>query len=129
MNKWIPLTLLVFVGVLAVVIGQRMSTESMAVVIGVVFGVAASIPTSLLIASLMRRTLPTSAPPAHDARQPPSAQPMIIVNPMGQLPYGYGGQMLGHEGVAHRRDAVETPSMLPMPRRFRIIGADVNADV
>lgn len=125
MNKWIPLTLLVFVGVLAVVIGQRMSTESMAVVIGVVFGVAASIPTSLLIASLMRRTLPTSAPPAHDARQPPSSQPMIIVNPMGQLPYGNGGQSWQ---MPHQLDAVETPSMLPMPRRFRIIGADVDSD-
>lgn len=33
----------------AVIIGQRMSTDAMAVAVGVVFGVAASIPTSLLI--------------------------------------------------------------------------------
>ena len=39
---------------LAVVIGQRMSTDAMAVVVGVVFGVAASIPTSLLIVAATR---------------------------------------------------------------------------
>ena len=39
---------------LAVMIGQRMSTDAMAVVIGVVFGVAASIPTSLLVVAATR---------------------------------------------------------------------------
>ena len=39
---------------LAIVVGQRMSTDAMAVVIGVVFGVAASIPTSLLIVAATR---------------------------------------------------------------------------
>lgn len=124
MNKLIPLTLLVFAGVLAFVIGQRMSTESMSVVIGVVVGVAASIPTSLLIASLMRRAQPASPPPL-ESRPPPSAQPMIIVNPVAQTPHltsGSGWQM------PNQYDAVETPSLLPLPRRFRIIGADVNAD-
>lgn len=124
MSKWIALAALVFVSVLALVIGQRMSTESMAVVVGVVFGVAASIPTSLLIASLMRRTLPTAQAPL-ESRTPPQAQPMIIVNPVAQAPYLPGAQTWpGHPQF----DAVESPSLLPMPRRFRIIGADVDAD-
>lgn len=43
---------------LAVIIGQRMSTDAMAVVIGVAVGVAASVPTSLLMVALLRRPRP-----------------------------------------------------------------------
>ena len=47
---------LVFMVTLAVVVGKRMSAEAMAVVVGVVCGVAAGIPTSLLLlAALTRR--------------------------------------------------------------------------
>ncbi len=60
---------------LAVVIGQRMSTDAMAVVIGVVFGVAASIPTSLLVVAATRGRRepshlsgPDPRPPAVDSR-------------------------------------------------------------
>jgi hypothetical protein len=40
---------------LAVVVGVRLDQAALAVVVGVVCGVGASIPTSLLIVSLMRR--------------------------------------------------------------------------
>jgi hypothetical protein len=40
---------------LALVIGRRMSTDAMAVVIGVAVGVASSVPTSLLLVALLRR--------------------------------------------------------------------------
>ena len=40
---------------MAVIIGTRMNTEAMAVVVGVVCGVAASIPTSLLLLVVLSR--------------------------------------------------------------------------
>jgi hypothetical protein len=40
---------------LALIIGQRMSTDAMAVVIGVAVGVASSVPTSILLMALLRR--------------------------------------------------------------------------
>ena len=46
---------LVFVAVLAVVIGKQMSAEAMAVVIGIVCGVAAGIPTSALLFVVLTR--------------------------------------------------------------------------
>lgn len=49
MRNFLIAVVLIFCVTLAVVIGNRMSTEAMAVVIGVVCGVAASIPMSLLI--------------------------------------------------------------------------------
>ena len=48
-------TLLAFAVALAGVVGSRMSTEAMAVVVGVVCGVAAAIPMSLLILLVSRR--------------------------------------------------------------------------
>lgn len=44
---------LVFGGALAVVVGSRMSAEALAVVVGIVCGVAAGIPTVLLLMSLL----------------------------------------------------------------------------
>ena len=55
MKSLIPLILLGFGVALAIVIGQRMSTDAMAVVIGVAVGVAASVPTSLLLVALLRK--------------------------------------------------------------------------
>lgn len=49
MRKLTAFIILTGAVVLAVTIGQRMSTDAMAVAVGVVFGVAASIPTSLLV--------------------------------------------------------------------------------
>jgi hypothetical protein len=60
-----------------VTIGQRMSTEAMAVVIGVVFGVAASIPTSLLVATVTRRAPGRREEEATSHRH--RSQPSVIV--------------------------------------------------
>ncbi len=50
----VPLMLGLGVG-LALLIGRRMSTDAMAVVVGVAVGVASSVPTSLLLVALLRR--------------------------------------------------------------------------
>jgi len=56
MNKTLlPLLMLGFGVALAVIIGQKMSQDAMSVVIGVAVGVAASVPTSLLLVALLRR--------------------------------------------------------------------------
>lgn len=126
MNKILPMMLLVFAGVLAYVVGQRMSAESMSIVVGVAFGVAASIPTSLLVIGIVRRSLPGAPPPLPpDMRAAPPAQPMIIVNPLGQTP-----RVEGQRGwpPPAQLEADEMPAALPATRRFRIIGADANLD-
>jgi hypothetical protein len=47
---------MVFVGVLAVVVAKQMNAEAMAVVVGVICGVAAAIPTSLLLLVVLTRS-------------------------------------------------------------------------
>lgn len=79
MSKLLPLLMLGFGVALAVVIGQRMSTDAMAVVIGVAVGVAASVPTSLLLVALLRRERGSyrDTPPAPN--YPALPQPNFIV--------------------------------------------------
>ena len=55
MKKLVVPLMLGFGVVLALIIGRRMSTDAMAVVIGVAVGVASSVPTSLLLVALLRR--------------------------------------------------------------------------
>jgi len=116
----IPL-MLAFGVTLAAIVGQRMSADAMAVVIGVAVGVAASVPTSLLLVALLRRERVGAwrpEPPAAPAAQLPAPN-VIVLNP---------ADLLGA-----RREAPYVP--LPPPelsmadggmRRLRIVGDDDN---
>ncbi|PKO21842.1 MAG: hypothetical protein CVU38_12690 [Chloroflexi bacterium HGW-Chloroflexi-1] len=109
--------MLAFGVTLALIVGQRMSTDAMAVVIGVAVGVAASVPTSLLLVALLRRERRD-----YRADPPPQAYPqlqqpnVIVLNPADLL----GG----------RKDQPYVP--LPPPelsldggmRRLRVVGDD-----
>lgn len=55
MGRAVTAILIAFAVVLAVIVGFRMSAEAMAVVVGVVCGVAAAIPMSVLILLIMNR--------------------------------------------------------------------------
>ena len=119
MKKAILPLMLAFGVTLAAFVGQRMSTDAMAVVIGVAVGVAASVPTSLLLVALLRRertsgwrTEPPVAPPPQ--LQTPN---VIVLNP---------ADLLGQ-----RREQPFVP--MPPPemsaadggmRRLRIIGSE-----
>jgi hypothetical protein len=80
-------TLLLVVGLgfglmMAYIIGERMSIDAMAVVLGVAVGIVASIPTTLLLVALVRRSRQDS----YEAPRPPQQQlpyqpppPQIII--------------------------------------------------
>lgn len=119
MKRLLPALLLGFGVALAIVIGQRMSTDAMAVVIGVAVGVAASVPTSLLLLALLRRERQAyqSDPPAAAYHPyPPALPPNVIVLDPAQL-------------GALRPNPLQTP--LPPPelqpegglRRLRVVGS------
>lgn len=124
MKRLIPLILLGFGVALAIVIGQRMSTDAMAVVIGVAVGVAASVPTSLLLIALLRKErqsfrqeTPEQMPYGQYPQLPmPQQQPYIVIDPS--------------QFGAMNRNQMATP--LPPPeyspdggvRRLRVVGSD-----
>lgn len=119
MRRVLAVGIICFLMVLAAVIGQRMSTDAMAVVIGVLFGVAASVPTSLLVLAAARR----SAAEANGSRSggdrwlqehwgtERAFPPVIVVAPPAQT----------------ASPASTLPPLAPPAadrRRFRIVGAD-----
>ncbi len=110
-------SLLAGVITLAIIVGQRLSTDAMAAMTGVVFGVAASIPTSLLIALAARGGRRHDPPYRRDDYQPSPPAPQIYVVTPGQLPAG---------SHAHAVSALPQPPGVPIVaepvRRYRVVG-------
>jgi hypothetical protein len=106
---------------LAIIIGQRMSTDAMAVMVGVVFGVAASIPTSLLIVLATRGSRRHDDPPYRRADYQPTPPPpqIYVVNP-GQIP-GQAGQQQIAAPQQHTFD-------MSLPTRRWVVVGDEDAE-
>jgi len=68
---------------LAMLIGDRLSTEAMAVLAGAVCGVSAAIPTSLLIIAVTQRARQSEPTPAP---RPQFTQPVVFALPQAQPP-------------------------------------------
>lgn len=105
---------LILVVAMAVIIGTQMSPEAMAVVVGVVCGVVASIPTSLLLLIVLNRW---EKQREADSRrvQAGGVPPVVVIQGGGAsplpswLPMGYGAPV-GPYAVGHRE--------------FRVVGED-----
>jgi hypothetical protein len=86
-----------FLAGLGVVIGNRMSVEAMGVVVGVVLGVAASIPMTLLVMLFLARRDKKEEDRRNTAAYPPvivvtgNGQPQPMRMPYMSPPANYGG--------------------------------------
>jgi hypothetical protein len=109
------MVMMVFAVTSAVVVGNRLSDEALAVLAGAVCGVGAAIPTSLLIVAVSRRREEQRVQPSVPQGAYP---PVVVVTPPG-------GQQ--------RPDAWNAlpPSLTaPVQRHFTVVGgAPVNAEV
>jgi len=106
MKKVATVALIAFAVTLAVIIGQRMSTDAMAVVIGVACGVLASIPTSLLILAVSGRQ---GGRGEREVRQQRDYPPVVIVNP-------------GNNQPRYLQPPFQAPPIQEQERQFRVIG-------
>ena len=109
MKQLIILLALAFLVMIGVVIGTRMSSDALAVLVGVIAGVAASIPCALLLLVVTRRRDADVEVEERyeEPRRAPAPPPVIVVTPgasQQQLPasllgagypYAYGGQQAG----------------------------------
>ena len=103
MKKVAIVALLAFAVTLAVIIGKRMSTDAMAVVVGVACGVLASIPTSLLILTVSGRR------GEREVQQRRDYPPVVIVNP-------------GNNQSRYLQPPFQAPLNQEQERQFRVIG-------
>ncbi len=114
MNKFLYVSAIVFVVTLAVVIGTRMSPDAMAVVVGIVCGVLASIPTTAILVWVLRqrdKQMETQLGHKGGFGQYP---PVVVVN----------GQ--GHNGAngAYPPSALAAGPSSTGPRNFKVIGQE-----
>lgn len=115
MRKVAVVLLLAFVVTLAVVVGGRMSTDAMAVVVGVVCGVAAGIPMSvLLMLALHRRDRQAEEPPYAQmgGRYAVPSPPVVVIQ---------GGTPAANN-VPPPYYPMHTAVGEPTHRQFRVIG-------
>lgn len=131
MKRLIVLAGLVFIGVMAWRIGERLSADAIGMALGVLFGIVAGLPVALLVLAANRRREERDSVERPDARQrqlpqgygyPMQSQPPIIVlaghgNP--QMPNGYGYER-GH--IQSPYPALPLPQDGPQERRFKVVG-------
>jgi len=121
MRQTIVVIALGFAVTLAAVVGIRMSTEAMAVVVGVVCGVAAAIPMSLLLlaASLRRQSSPDEAACGSQGARHPAYPPVVVIQ---------GGQPVSSWSNGSFPAPLQVPfgdtSWQAAPRQFRIVGEE-----
>jgi anti-sigma factor RsiW len=105
---------LVFAVTLAIIVGKQMTTEAMAVVIGVVCGVLAGIPTSVLLLVALSRRDSLRAREETAARQAPANYPPVVV-----IQGGGTGQPALNSGYWPAPNAAPLVS-----RQFHVVGGD-----
>ena len=108
MKKIAIVAVIAFAVTLAVVIGNRMSTEAMAVVVGVACGVIASIPASLLILAVSGRQNGRQEEWKQARRE--QVPPVIVIQ---------GGQP---QQLSAPRLEGSSPQWQNQPRSFEIVG-------
>ncbi|MEE8391849.1 MAG: hypothetical protein V3S14_13780 [Anaerolineae bacterium] len=115
------LTAVTFAVTLALVVGNRLSDEAIAVLTGAVCGVGAAIPTSLLVVVVSRRRDEERVQlPAQPATQHGVYPPVVVVAPPG------GQQWSGDWST------ISPPLTAPMQRQFTVVGGaqeQTNAEV
>jgi hypothetical protein len=99
---------------LAIVVGKKMSAEAMAVVVGIVCGVAAAIPTSVLLLVVFTRRDRQQADEV-DARPGQYGSPPVIVI-QGGAPQALPGPQAGYWPTAQPGPA--------MNREFHVVGGN-----
>lgn len=98
---------------LAVIIGGRLSSEAVSILLGVVIGVAASLPANLIIIWAFKRTQQPASPP----------EPRIVIVPPTASATPQPSLPAGLESWAAPRPAPEA-----RPRQFVVIGGDELTD-
>ena len=116
------LALVVFL-VLAALVIQRLSAEAMAVFVGVVAGVVASIPTSLIVAwfALRAAQARTETLSRAVAESHPAEPRIVVVSPsLAPAPPAYGAAPYPYPASASA--LALSPYAQPPERRFTVIG-------
>ncbi|HMQ52999.1 MAG TPA: hypothetical protein PKE64_30195 [Anaerolineae bacterium] len=113
MKKFIVVVSVTFFAVLAAVVGFRLSPDAMAVIIGIICGVLASVPTSIILVWVLRQRDRQTEVEMNSTRFG-HYPPVVVVN--GQGPNGYPGAVAPPPALL--------PTTPPGMRDFKVIGQE-----
>ena len=113
LKLFVALVAVAFAVALAVMIGNRLSDESLAVLAGAVCGVGAAIPTSLLVVAIARRREEPRAQPTVPQGMVP---PVIVVAPSAAQPWPDGW----NPALSSLR--------APIQRQFTVVGGTLDGE-
>lgn len=125
MKRVLLLVLLIFVGVAGWRAGGAISSDAMGMAVGIVFGVFAGLPVSLLVLAATRRRgdVPAAPPPAvaHPAQSTAGfPQPIVLVAPPA---YPAFGPAQSQTGAGYAAPGWPQPYQTARPQRsFTIVG-------
>jgi hypothetical protein len=132
MRQLVGLIAVAFMITLGVVVGTRLSSDAIAVLLGVIAGVAASIPCALLLMAVTRRREQAYEPPDEDGPEPTldvgrydagrydprrAMPPVIVVTPGNAAPQQVPPWASWDEALPARTG-----------RQFRVMGVDDSDD-
>jgi len=112
LGRFVALIGIVFTVALVVVVTQRLSQDSLALLIGLACGVAAMLPTLLIGIVIWRREMQQQA-----SRMPSATPPVVIVTPQALPGYGVQHPALSDGGFAWPWGGAQQPA-----RTFTIVG-------
>lgn len=116
---------------LAIIIGQRLSSEAMAVLLGVVTGIVSSVPTSLLIVWIATRNIAERIEEvAHSVMPPAAPTPTPKEEPMPRMVLVQPSTVPIVNAYAPQQGwAQAAASPMSPPRRFTVIGGNDESTV
>jgi hypothetical protein len=124
MNKAVSLGVLAFGVTMAVMVGQRLSDQAMAVIVGSVVGVAASVPMAAVILWLtLRQRDALQQPPAYtrETHPPRDEMPRMIV----VQPPAYSAPLPAYQSSMQMPQlAAPAASYMRPAREFKIVGQE-----
>jgi len=112
----------VFVVAIAAAVAKQLSSEAMAVIVGIVCGIGASIPTSLVMLYLLSRQEQAEEREEQQRQTaaPPSAPTVMIVNPAGGM---MGQPFFPQQGMGQYYPPMSIP-MNANGRQYYLLGSD-----
>jgi len=116
MKKFIAVAIIVVLATMTGIIGFRLSTDALSIIVGAVLGMSAILPTIAMAAYLLKKNQETAQQQQHHIPQPP----VVVVGGMMPAQYMPGQPQQAAPGTA----GMLPPPASSAPRRFHLMGYD-----
>jgi len=118
MKKFAAVAVIVVLATMTGIVGFRLSTDALSIIVGAVLGMAAILPTIILVGYLLKKNQEAMQHQQHNVSQPP----VVVVGGMMPAPYP---PPQPQQAVGPTNPAGMLPPPTPStPRRFHLMGYD-----